>query len=41
VWDIQAKQQKAITRDVWQQLLEFMAAYPKNLDNYDEMGTFF
>jgi len=29
---------KAVTKDVWLQLIEFMHTYPKNLDNYDEMG---
>jgi len=33
------KEQKAITRDVWQQLLEFIHTYPKDLSNYDEMAA--
>jgi len=33
------KEQKAITKDVWQQLLEFKNTYPKNLNNYDEMAA--
>jgi len=36
---LKVKQQKAISRDVWQQLLEFIDAYPKNLDKYDETAA--
>ncbi|KAL6068610.1 Defective in cullin neddylation protein [Balamuthia mandrillaris] len=33
------KEKKAISRDVWQQLLEFRKAYSKDLSEYDEMAA--
>jgi len=32
---LKAENKKAISRDTWQQLLEFMTAYPVNLEKYD------
>jgi DCN1-like protein 1/2 len=36
---LKEKQTKAISKDVWQQLWEFMATYPRDLSNYDELAA--
>eukprot|EP01090_Pellita_catalonica_P021918 TRINITY_DN8338_c0_g1_i1.p1 TRINITY_DN8338_c0_g1~~TRINITY_DN8338_c0_g1_i1.p1 ORF type:complete len:612 (+),score=120.40 TRINITY_DN8338_c0_g1_i1:20-1855(+) len=36
---LKKKEKKAISKDAWQQLVEFTETYPKDLSNYDEMAA--
>lgn len=36
---LKEKQTKAITKDAWQQLWEFIETYPRDLRGYDELAA--